>query len=189
VNNALNGALVNLEVVKARARPGADAGLVAAFAAAAGEQMELTATLAGALVSLARAPRGGADPARDLRDAVTLLAPAAAHDGVRLEVEGARTIAAGGDPLATRLAVVRALLAVAAAASTVEIAGAVPAHGAPRAVRCTIRDDDAGPSLELTPSFGAVLPDAVHRALARAGVRVQAGSEILRLALPAHDAP
>ena len=61
LNNALNGVVVNLEVVRARARPAADAGRVAPFAEAAVEQAEGALALTGALLALSRPPRAPVD--------------------------------------------------------------------------------------------------------------------------------
>jgi hypothetical protein len=148
VNGALNGLSVNLEVVRLKARPGADAGAVARFADVAAGELGATMRLVGALVALARAPRDdgaagttNADVADALRQAAALVAPVVAHERVLVEIEGAGEPApTGADRRAVRLAVVEALLAGAAAA----VAGSadlddvtVEPAGAERAARGT----------------------------------------------------
>ena len=183
VNNALNGAVMNVEVVKARARPGADAGTVAPFAEAAAGQIEEVAALAGALLALGRGPRGTPDAALVLRHAARLLAPDLARRGIALDLEDVRACPVGGDPTATRLAIVAGLLAVADAAGTAETAGTDSADELPRRLRCSTRSD-ARPTVEIAPRFGATLPAPVARALAAAAVELDVESEMLRIALP-----
>ena len=187
INNALNGAVVNVEVVKARARAGIDGAAAAPFAEAAGQQLEELAALNEALVGLARAPRGTPDAALVVRQAVVLLSPSVARLGVRLEAAGARSRPVASDPLAVRLAVVAALVAVAdAAAGTDETAGTDSAVELGRPVRCTTLSDER-PTVEIAPRHGATLPVAVERALAAAAVVVSVDSEMLRIAFPGRE--
>jgi hypothetical protein len=189
VNNALNGAVVNVEVVKARARPGADAGAAAPFAEAASAQLEELAVFTEALLALGRAARGTPDAALVARHTSTLMAPGLARQGVRIEHVGSRSCPAGGDPTAARLAVVAGLLAVAeAAVHTVETAGTDSAVEPTYRVGCTTQDDDR-PTVEIAPRYGATLPPAVVRALAAVDVLVSTDSEMLRIALPARAEP
>lgn len=192
INNALNGALVNVAVVQARARPGADAAAVASFAEAAATQLEETAALTAALLALVRAPRGIPDAADIVRQVVALLGPAVAHDAVRLEAAGERACSVAVDATAARLAVAAALVAVTEAARirdrTEETAGPDSADAPVRVVRCTTRSG-ARPELEVAPRFGATLPAAVEHALAGAGIVVAPDPDALRLAFSPSAAP
>lgn len=158
INNALNGAVMNLEVVRLRARPGADAGAVAPFGEAAASQVGEAVALVGALLALARAPRDGragavgAELGETLRHAVTLLAPVVAHRGVTLSAEvGPDPIPSAVDPRVARLAVTSALLAAAevvAAAPGAELGGRAT-EGPERPLRCMFVSGD-GPTLRLS---------------------------------------
>ena len=212
VNGALNGLSVNLEVVRLKARPGADAGAVARFADVAAGELGATMRLVAALVALARAPRddGGArtaitDVADAVRHAAALVAPVAAHERVLVELEGAGEPApTSADRRAVRLAVVEALLAGAAAAVAgsdevmAEVAGGGRAARAvgdadepPRVLRCTLaQPDDAsdrtGPVLHLRADGRRPLrlAAAVSAALADAGVAVSPAPGALTLRFP-----
>lgn len=186
---------MNLEVVKVRARPGADAGAVAPFAAPAAEQVDETARYVAALLSLARTPRATTDLARVASDVVTLLAPAALHDAVRLETAGERSCIVGADAVAVRLAVVTAILAVLegsratdSAATMVGSAGVDHASDLSRVVRCTT-SSEPHPAFVIAPRTGATMAPLVVGALADAGITVNADGDVLRLALPAPQAP
>ncbi len=160
INNALNGAVMNVEVVRIRARPGADAGAAASFAESAAGELERAAALVAALVALGRGPRTDAgaapsDVAEVLRQVTALLAPVLAHRHVALAVEAERGRAATVAPLAgVRLAVTGTLLAAGDAladrpgsahstggtpATPVESAGSDPADEPVRLLRCTLR--------------------------------------------------
>lgn len=185
INNALNGAIMNVEVVKARARPGADAGAAATFAEAAADQLDLSARLVTPLLALARPHRGTLDVASVARDAVALLAPAAAHHGLQVEIDGASACAVGGDPTAVRLAVVASLLALSEpglGGSTDETAGMEPADEPVVRLRCTTHADR--PEIAVGPRRGATLGPAYVRALHAAGVHVVTEPEQLRLIFP-----
>jgi len=191
INNALNGALMNVEVVRTRARPGVDSGSVAPFAQAAADQLAELARLTEALLALARAPRGTPDAALMVRHAAALLAPVLAHVGGGIEVAGAPSCPVGGDAHAARLAVVASLLAVTEATLggvTAGAAGTVSADEPVRLVRCTTLADDP-PTVEIAPRRGATLKAAVAGVLASAGVIVMAESGILRIALPLYRGP
>jgi hypothetical protein len=212
VNGALNGLSMNLEVVRLKARPGADAGGVARFADVAAGELGATMRLVAPIVALARTPRTepgptAGDVAEVLRQAALLVAPVAAHDRVRVEVEGAGEPApTRADVRAVRLAVVEALLAGGAAAAAgaaavsaqmVEPAGAEPAETSAgptdepeRALRCTLELADAadagGAVLRLTTAAGLPLRLAasVTAALAEAGIVVHPGAGVLTLRFP-----
>ena len=190
LNNALNGVVVNLEVVRARARPEADAGRVAPFAEAAVEQAEGALALTGALLALSRPPRSPTDAAAVARQACTLLAPVVAHRGVRVWLEAEAPAPVDGDPVAVRTAVLLALLDGAEGAeasaepegepdpsmSAAELGGSNPAEGSLRRLRCTVssasrvrvRVEPAGGSASGAPW----LSDAASALLRASGVDV-----------------
>jgi hypothetical protein len=151
--------------------------------------LEELAALTEALLMLSRPPRGTPDAAVIARHASALLAPGVARLGVRIELSGARSCPAGGDPTAVRLAVVAGLLAVVeAAARMAETAGTDSAVEPTHRVGCTTQSDDR-PTVEIAPRYGATLPPAVARALAAVDVVVSADSEMLRIALPERSEP
>ena len=180
VNNALNGVSMNLEVVRLRARPGADAGLVVPFAAGAVAEQEVTVALAGALVALGRTPAraAGADVAAVLGHAAALYAPLLRHQQVALAVDAPDVPVVTGAPArAVRLAVCTAL-ELAALPARPGPAGGDPAPP----LRCTLQTFD-GPTLVVAPAPGA-WPDDVRAALAAVGVRVTLAPEGLLAAFP-----
>ncbi|MGZ8411531.1 MAG: hypothetical protein ACXW61_11035 [Gemmatirosa sp.] len=216
INNALNGALMNVEVVRIRARPGADASAAAPFAEAAAGELERAAALVGALVALNRGPRPGAAPApvdvaEVLRQIAALLAPALTHRRITLEAEAGRARVATVAPLSgVRLAVTGALLAAAdaladgaveahatdgASGAAVELAGLDPADEPVRLLRCTLRLEPE-PELRLTGAIAGgaapsllplALPAAVDlAALAAAGVQVTRDGHAVVVRFP-HD--
>jgi hypothetical protein len=148
VNNALNGASVNLEVVRIRARPGADAGAGAPFAEAAAGELERANALVAALLALARAPRGEPDVGEALRQVAALAGPALEERRVALAVDAPRERGAtSAPPHAVRLALARVLVNVGERLAdptvgggvAVEVGGAVPADESLRLLRCTLR--------------------------------------------------
>jgi signal transduction histidine kinase len=183
VNNALNGVAMNLEVVRLRATPGGDAGLVAPFAAAAAAEHEGTVALAGALLALGRVPRdaGSADVGEVLGQAAALLAPALRHRGVALDAAPPGRPARTGAPArAVRLAV----------CATLDAAGAqAAAGGADRGpvIRCNVEDGD-GPALVVAPG-PPPWADDLRAALAEAGVRATWAPDRVRVAFPPQRAP
>jgi signal transduction histidine kinase len=195
VNNALNGAVVNLEVVRLRSRAGADAGAAASFAGTAAEELERSAALVGALLALTRTPRPGATVA-DLRDVlhqvVTLLAPAAAQQGVAVVVEpGPDRVGTIAPPIGVRLGITAALLAAADLAArelAVELASDDATVEPARLLRCTVHLDP-GPTLRLTglgdarPALDAVDPDTLV-ALGAVAIELHADGDALVLRCP-----
>ncbi len=195
MNNALNGAVMNLEVVRLRARPGADAGAAAPFAATAAEELERSAALAGALIALTRTPRSvetTVDVGEVLQQVVTLLAPAALQRGVAMAVD-ARSGGTGtrAPVIGVRLGITAALLAateLAEQALAVE-AGTGHSAGVPaRLLRCTLRFDP-GPTLWLSgageplSALGGVDPGTLA-ALGTAGIDLHADGDALVLRCP-----
>jgi hypothetical protein len=216
INNALNGAVMNVEVVRLRARPGVDGATSATFAESAAGELERAAALVGALVALGRGTRqavtaDSVDVGEVLRQVVVLLAPALAHRHVTLVAEAGRGQVATVAPLAgVRLAVAGALLAAAdtlaeraggtrstggPAHVVVESAGSHPADEPVRLLRCTLRLD-LQPELRLTGETvgGAessilplALPDAGDvAALEAVGIRFHVDGHAVVVRFPLH---
>ena len=90
LKGALNGVVVNLEVVRSRsARTDASAASVATFASSAADQLEAVVEMSEALLNLARAPREPLDIGETIDSLVSLLSPSARADGGSLRVESA----------------------------------------------------------------------------------------------------
>jgi hypothetical protein len=198
LNNALNGVVVNLEVVRARTRPGEDPGRVVPFAEAAVEQAEGATALAGALLALVRTPRPGApvDAAVVARQVETLLAPAVAHRGVRVWLEASDPAPVTGDPspppLAVRSAIALALLDAAEAAesaarsaspsvSPAELGGSNPADESLRRLRCTVSSVSGVIVRIEPPGAPSSLPEPAIALLREAGVDVVRDAEAVTI--------
>lgn len=182
VNNALNGAAMNLEVVRLRAVPGKDAGAVASFAAAALVEQEAVAAGVAALVALGRAPRPGApvDVREVLGHVAALLGPVIRHSGVSLEVAASSAAPTGAPTLAVRLAVCSVLELAGAAASGPASGGAGDRSGT---LRCTLLSGPS-PTFVVEPA-PPVWPDDTPDVLAAHGIRATADGVALRVVFPA----
>jgi signal transduction histidine kinase len=180
VNNASNGTAMNLEVVRLRARTGADGGAAAPFAAAAIAEHDSALALVGALVALGRSPRGGAtDVAEVIGHVATLHAAIARHRGVVLAVTGTEAVVAtAAAARAVRLAICGAVEAAVAAL------GGRPGRdpGEPPVVlRCTLTVTDR-PSVVVAPAPAAWPDDPTRAALAAAGVTLTLARDGVRVA-------
>ncbi|GAC1419781.1 MAG: hypothetical protein NVSMB53_18670 [Gemmatimonadaceae bacterium] len=172
LRNAMNGAAVNLEVVRSRTtRMDPASETIGPFAEAAAGQFAATVGMVEALVTLARPAR---DPL-DLSDYVTRLAavlgPGLRSGGGTISVEIPRdtpvVTAAPGD-------LVRALVGSALLAS---------ADGA-SAVRCRVTATSAA-IVRIERAGGVPMLDAdAQAAAAKAGIGVEASIDILTLTLP-----
>ncbi len=189
VNNALNGVAMNLEVVRLRAAPGADAARVAPFAAAAAAEHEATVALAGALLALGRAARDGAavDVAAVLGHAAAVIGAVARHRGVAVRVGPAGGALAGAPRTsaparAVRLAVCAAVDAAAAAAGERAAPAGLPDGDPGRVVWCNV-ESSGGPTLVVAPGPFRWADD-LGAALAGAGVRAAWGPDGVRVAFP-----
>jgi signal transduction histidine kinase len=94
LRNALNGAAVNLEVVRSRAgRDGLAASALGSFAGSASEQLEQVMLMTDALIALTRAAREPATIGRMTDQVAALVRPVLAADGGSLDlaVEGEGT--------------------------------------------------------------------------------------------------
>ena len=178
VNNALNGVGMNLEVVRLRATPGADAGRIAAFAAAGAEEHDAVVALVGALLALGRLPRGrgAVDVAEVLRHAVAVHGSLVRHRGVTIDLDlGDRPAVTGALPRAVRLAVSAALEATSAMLPSARASGDPPA-----VLRCNLQVTDR-PTLAVGPA-PAAWPAELAAALAAAGVHSTLAPNALVLA-------
>ena len=182
LNNALNGVSLNLEVVRLRARPGDDAGRIAAFAeAAVADQAAMTA-LATALVALARAPRPDAptDVAETLGHVGAVLTPVLRHQTVALLVDADVTRAlTGAEARAVRLAICAGIWEAARSIAGVAAAGRPPSDPPP-ALRCNLVVTDC-PTLVVQPA-PAAWADDLRVELAAAGVYTTLAPGELRVA-------
>src|SRR5438477_7954931 len=90
LKGALNGVVVNLEVVRSRsARTDAGASSVAPFASSAADQLDAVVGMSEALLKLARAPREPLDIGETIDSLVSLLSPSARAEGGSLRLESA----------------------------------------------------------------------------------------------------
>lgn len=174
LKGALNGVAVNLEVVRSRAeKPDAPAAAVSKFANAAVGQLESVIALSEALLSLTRPTSEPVLITAIVRHIEALVAPVVRADGGCLDLQGSfdelGCTSANGN--AVRLAVGASMLAAVDASPRVR--GTVVAGEA----RATVRFDTDGGS---TPAIDA----AVVRAAAEAGIRIQAGSDVISISFP-----
>ncbi len=109
IRNGLNGAAVNVEVVRSRTARGGEGASVAGYAAAAAAELERVSAQTDALVALARRP----GPRTDVGVLVTrfgALLRGAGESRVRIEVRADAGGAESSAPLAARVALGTALL-------------------------------------------------------------------------------
>lgn len=171
VRNALNGAAVNLEVVRTRVGV-ADAAKVAPFVELAAEQLAQVARLNDALLWVVRPAAAPTDVAATAERLVVLCAPIARADGGALELERAdHPCLTSAAPELVRLLLTRVLL---------DAAGA----GAP--ARCVVGGAGAA-SVEVVCPGGPLRPLAEPlRLVAEAGlVGVECASDRYLLEFPA----
>ena len=166
VKDALNGALVNLEVIRSRAaKAETRAEAVAPFADAAGQQLDRLTTLLEAVLALGRAEREPADVVVTLRRVATICGASAsfADAAVQVEVddvESAATTVAGD---AVRLALTAPLLDL--------VLGEGRTERAPP-VRCTVRAGEGTTVVTLAAAGRrAAMPEWAEHAVRAAGVR------------------
>jgi len=177
--NALTGAVVNLEVVRARlARPGAPAEAATGFAETAASQFERVTAYVEALINLARPAHEPADVAAVLRSLHPLLEAAATAHDIQLSVTtfepGAR--ATSTDAQVTRLVLVAALLAATGrGAHSAECHAALDEEACPAVVVVRVARDGMPPPLD----------DAVAAVAAEAGVRIAPAPDAITLTFPA----
>ncbi len=171
LRNVLNGAAVNLEVVRSRSgRPGADVTSVARYAETAALELERVMAMAEGFLGLARPPREPADVGVVIAQLVSVLAPGASADGgaLTLERDGEAPTAVAGD--AVRLVAATVLL---------------DALGRGGAVRCHVAGRPE-PVAELRTEHGSMgLEGEVAGLATDAGIRVTPLSDGIALRFPA----
>ncbi|HEU4565877.1 MAG TPA: histidine kinase dimerization/phospho-acceptor domain-containing protein [Gemmatimonadaceae bacterium] len=178
IRNPLNGAVLNAEVVRARAaREGTVAASLAPFAEAAASELARAAALTEAMLALARPPRAPVDLEATLRPLVTLAAAVARARGgdVELETPAAVSLGAAVDPHAARAAICLALLGALDASGRARCGVSV----VPEGVRVRIARDHGG-----AEGAEAVGEDALT-ILREAGIGLESGPEGYTLLFPA----
>jgi hypothetical protein len=175
VKDALNGAVLNVEVTRSRsANPELPASALGPFAEAAAAQLETLGQRVEAALFLARPQRDGVDVGVTLRHLAQLLVPAARADGGRLVVEGANQLApTSASPAAVRLALASGLMAAAPKGES----GACTLEGGSGGRGTVVRfshESAGGCSLE---------PDAVA-ALSRHAIRIEGSNQDLVVVFP-----
>ena len=178
IRNPLNGAAVNLEVLRGRlAHQGADCSALAPFAESAAAELERTARLVEALLAVTRPTPGGAVDLTVVLDPLALLYGALAERGQgRLLVERRDGAPADTsvDALSARLAIAAILEAATARAAT---------------VRCTVERRKEGTALSVACDEGAVeLPAEVRRVAMQAGIRFEERRNAVSVLFPAPGA-
>lgn len=168
VKDALNGALVNIEVIRGRAgKPDAPAASIAPFAAAAGQQLDRLSTLMDAVLALGRVEREPADVVVTLRRVATICGASASFADAQVTVEvgdlETATTSVPGD--AVRLALAAPLLDLVVGEGRTERASPV---------RCIVRAGE-GTTVVTLEAEGrrAAMPVWAEQAVRAAGVRWQ----------------
>jgi hypothetical protein len=164
LKGALNGASVNLEVVRLRsANPDVTAAAVASFATVASEQLNDVITMCDALLGLTRAARTPTDLGPVVRRMNALLAPATRAAGKVLDIGGSfdELGATSASANVVRTAIGSCLLVATDASSR---------------VRCEPLAGDAQPAIRIESCDGAAIPwnEDVIAVAAEAGIRIQA---------------
>ncbi len=159
IRNPLNGAMVNLQVVRQRAGRGVgDPSLLVRFADSAVAELARVADLADAILTLARPMRPPIDLWEALRPFGVLYGSLARRAGGSLELHRLDDRPARSDvpSVAMRLALATALEG---------------ATRTPGIVRCTLRDDVGSVSVRLEGSLHeGACPDGVRAAIADHGI-------------------
>ena len=182
VKDSLNGVSVNLEVIRSRAaRPNVPASAVAAFAEAAGQQLERLTSLIEAVLALGRPERDPTDVAQTLRRVAMLCSASSSNADAVVELREADSGMSGGTTTRVRGNVVR--LALVAPLLDVVTGNAGMAPSSP--VQCTI-GGDAGHVLVTIGASGrrAAMPALVAEAVRAGGVSWTESSQDLSLAFP-----
>lgn len=166
VKDALNGAVVNLEVIRGRAaKTDALAASVAPFAAAAGQQIDRLTILLDAVLALGRAEREPADVVVTLRRVATICGASASFADAQVmvevdDLESAATVVPGD---AVRLALTAPLLDLVIGEGRTERASPV---------RCVVRAGEGSTVVTLAATGRrAAMPEWAEQAVRAAGVR------------------
>lgn len=171
VNNALNAVAMNLEVAQLRAVPGADAGRVAPFTAAAAEAHEEVIAMVRPLMALARTSPAGACDVREVAGQVAaLLRPGVSARGGALLLAGTDAAARTAAPAVAVRAAVAAVLAAATADGSAT-------------VECRVAADPA-PTLTVVVADALAVHQTVVATWARAGIEFRRNRVANELVFP-----
>lgn len=171
LKGALNGASVNLEVVRTRsARETSTGADVHKFAATSAEQLGVVIRVTGALLSLGRAPRGPVEVSGVTRQLSALLddMKTAAGGKFDVQVEGGMAAETAAPLNAVRLAIAESLLATSGETGQVS----VRVRGLPT------------PLVRISPAADPGLSSEVHSALLSAGIRIDIDGHGISVAFP-----
>ncbi len=182
VKDSLNGVSVNVEVIRSRAaRPDVPASAVAAFAEAAGQQLERLTSLIEAVLALGRPERDPADVALTLRRIVVLCSASSSNADADVELREADSGMGGGTATRVRGDVVRLALL----APLLEAVAGTDRSTRATAVLCTIGGDAAHVLVTIgAPGRRSGMPDSVADVVRAGGVSWTEGSQDLSLAFP-----
>lgn len=171
LKGALNGASVNLEVVRARtARETSTGADVHKFAVSAADQLGVVIRVSGALLSLGRPPRGPVEVSVVTKQLSALLDDMKTATGGKfdVQVEGGMSAETAAPLNAVRLAIAESLLA--ASSETGQVS--VRVRGLPT------------PLVRISPAPDPGLPSEVQAALLSAGIRIDMDGHGISIAFP-----
>jgi hypothetical protein len=171
LKGALNGASVNLEVVRSRSERQSSTGPdVHRFAVSAADQMAVVIRATTAMLSLARGTRGPVEVSIVARQVANLLDDMSSSAGGRLQlsIDGGMAAETSAPLNAVRLAVGECLLAVADGNEPVSIR----VTGLPH------------PRIQISPGTAAALSTDAMKALAAAGIRIDTDGHGISISLP-----
>jgi signal transduction histidine kinase len=173
IKNPLNGAVVNVEVVRQRARrPGVEAPALAPFAEAAATELARAVEVVEALLALARPAPAAVDLGGALRQLAVVYHAVAARDGgcVTSEQTGGAAAEADVDGDAARLVLAAVLDEVARDAA---------------AVHCTVGRRADAVVVRVSGGANRALPGTLPALAAEAGVALEHDGESIELRFPA----
>jgi signal transduction histidine kinase len=182
VKDSLNGVSVNLEVIRSRAaRPDAPASAVAAFAEAAGHQLERLTSLIEAVLALGRPEREPCDVALALRRIATVCSASSSNADADVELREADEGIGPGAVTRVRGEVVRLALM----APLLEAVNGLDRTTRATAVQCTI----GGTAAHVVVTIGAPgrrtsMPGSVAEVVRAGGVEWTEQAQDLSLAFP-----
>jgi hypothetical protein len=175
VKGALNGVVVNVEVVRSRsAKPDVTAASLRQYADSASGQLDAVITMTEAMLALTRPPRRPLNLGQTVKNVEALVGPAARADDKRLQLEGLidalGTTSADAD--VARLVIGAAFIAAVDASSDV-------------VCRATLATDTAGLCWECRGSDVALSIDSAVLSLASAeGIEIQSDGASLSITFP-----
>jgi signal transduction histidine kinase len=171
LKGALNGASINVEVVRGRSEdPNTHVSAVHRYAEAANEQLGVVIKMATALLSIGRAVRGSAEVSAVTRQVVALLEDTLRSDGAKLDlvVEGGFAGVTSAPPSAVRLALAEPLISAAVQKRDISVR-----------VRATTE-----PIVEIrSEATFEIFPD-VGKALANVGITVKTDGHGISIVFP-----